>query len=103
MMRSSVDLPQPDGPSRQTNSPSLMSRLMSRMAAKRLAPLPYVFTTSRTLSRGSLMSLHFVPLFGDAIQALPERTVDEHHGEDQGESSGEQQRIVGLVRRFGDH
>jgi len=34
MMRSSVVLPQPDGPSRQTNSPWPTERLTSRSATK---------------------------------------------------------------------
>ncbi len=34
IMRSAVDFPQPDGPTRITNSPSLISKLMSRTASK---------------------------------------------------------------------
>ncbi len=42
MMLSSVDLPQPEGPSRQTNSPSLTSRSMSSSTVDLLAvPLEY--------------------------------------------------------------
>src|SRR6476469_4832119 len=40
-IRSNVDFPQPDGPTRMTNSPSLMSRLTSLTAGN---PSPYFFT-----------------------------------------------------------
>ena len=33
IIRSAVDLPQPDGPTRITNSPSLISKFMSRTAS----------------------------------------------------------------------
>ena len=38
MMCSSVDLPAPDGPMIETNSPSLMSTLMRRSTYVRLVP-----------------------------------------------------------------
>ena len=41
IIRSSVDLPHPDGPTRIMNSPSSMSRLMSLTALK---PSPYSLT-----------------------------------------------------------
>ena len=41
IMRSSVDFPQPDGPTRIMNSPSAMSRLTSFTAGK---PSPYCLT-----------------------------------------------------------
>ena len=41
-MRSSVDFPQPDGPTRIMNSPSAMSRLTSLTAVN---PSPYFLTT----------------------------------------------------------
>src|SRR5215213_10018642 len=41
IIRSSVDLPQPDGPTRIMNSPSAMSRLTSFTAGK---PSPYCLT-----------------------------------------------------------
>ena len=42
-MRSSVDLPQPEGPTSTTNSPSLMSKLNPRM----IGTLPKDFCTLR--------------------------------------------------------
>src|SRR4051812_33309404 len=43
IIRSSVDFPQPDGPTRMTNSPSAMSRLTPFTARK---PSPYCLTMS---------------------------------------------------------
>ena len=39
-MRSKVDLPQPEGPTMTTNSPSLMLALRSWMTVLALAPVP---------------------------------------------------------------
>src|SRR3954462_11486282 len=44
IIRSSVDFPQPDGPTRIMNSPSAMSRLTSLTAGK---PSPYCLTMLR--------------------------------------------------------
>ena len=44
IIRSSVDFPQPDGPTRIMNSPSAMSRLTSFTAGK---PSPYFLTMLR--------------------------------------------------------
>jgi hypothetical protein len=41
-MRRSVDFPQPDGPTRTTNSPSPIAMLTSSTATN---PLPYTFVT----------------------------------------------------------
>ena len=53
-MLSSVLLPQPDAPSRQTNSPGATSRLMRSSAATEARPLPNTFETSamETADRG---------------------------------------------------
>ena len=45
-MLSSVLLPQPDAPSRQTNSPGATSRLMWSSAATEARPFPNTFDTS---------------------------------------------------------
>src|SRR5579862_7394378 len=47
MMCSSVDLPAPDGPMIDTNSPSLMSSAMRRSTHVRLAPSAYDFSMFR--------------------------------------------------------
>src|SRR5579871_1588304 len=47
MMWSSVDLPAPDGPMMDTNSPSLMSIATRRNTHVRLAPSAYDFSTFR--------------------------------------------------------
>src|SRR5690349_5607954 len=57
IIRSAVDLPQPDGPTRIMNSPSWMSRFMSLTASKPSANV--LVTPSRTISDigGSPLSL----------------------------------------------
>ena len=47
MMWSSVDLPAPDGPMIDTNSPSLMSSVMRRRTHVRLVPCAYDFSMLR--------------------------------------------------------
>ncbi len=49
---SSVDLPQPDAPSRQTNSPGSTCRSMPRSAVTASAPCPNVLPTPRSVSAG---------------------------------------------------
>src|SRR5260221_2462464 len=48
MMCSSVDLPAPDGPMMDTNSPSLMSSAIRRSTQVRLAPSAYDFSRLRS-------------------------------------------------------
>ena len=50
---SSVDLPHPDAPSRQTNSPGWTCRSMSRSAVTASGPVPKVLPTSRSISAGA--------------------------------------------------
>src|SRR5215207_2745860 len=54
IIRSAVDLPQPDGPTRIMNSPSSMSRFMSLTASK---PSANVLVTPSRLSLTSVGSL----------------------------------------------
>jgi hypothetical protein len=49
-MRSAVDLPQPEGPSSDTNSPARTSRLKSPSAT---VPLSYIFATLRNETMGA--------------------------------------------------
>ncbi len=49
---SSVDLPQPDAPSRHTNSPDRTVRSMSRSAVTAPGPAPKVLPTPRSTTRG---------------------------------------------------
>ena len=51
-MLSSVLLPQPDAPSRQTNSPGATSRLMWSSAATEARPFPNTFDTSAIETAG---------------------------------------------------
>src|SRR5262249_44304529 len=62
-MRSSVDFPQPDGPTMQTNSPGAMRRLMSSSATTRPGPLKYS-------SRNPVMSIA-APRRSTAIDIFP--------------------------------
>src|SRR3954468_15064780 len=57
IMRSSVDFPQPEGPTRIMNSPSAMSRLTSLTAGK---PSPYFLTMFRI----SMEAIGLVPFRG---------------------------------------
>src|SRR5262249_37355221 len=54
IMRSAVVFPQPDGPTRTTNSPSRTSRLRSRTA---LVPSPYTLPSSLNTSWATNVSL----------------------------------------------
>ena len=55
IIRSTVDFPQPDGPTRIMNSPSAMSRLTSLTAGK---PSPYFLTMlRRVISAMSLLGV----------------------------------------------
>src|SRR6266487_4552895 len=74
IMFSVVDLPHPDGPTRITNSPSPMSRLIESTAS---APSGYRFVTlSRTISAISL-SLH-----GTGRQPRDDAALKEEHEHD---------------------
>src|SRR5919109_1570068 len=69
---SSVDLPQPDGPSRLTNSPGATRKLTSRSACR---PLAYVFETRST----STLSGTAATVAGSVAQA-PLRCKSARHG-----------------------
>src|SRR5262245_18368324 len=64
---SSVDLPAPDGPMIETNSPSLMSALMRRRTNVRPTPCGYDFSTDRRdiSNVGLLGNRHRHPLLDD--------------------------------------
>src|SRR5688500_19002455 len=69
MIRSSVVLPQPEGPSRQTNSPCATERLTPRSATK----APKCFSTPSTLSaslRFGFCVIALVPFGEDAVAVL---------------------------------
>src|SRR5918994_2832309 len=74
MMRSNVDLPQPDGPTKTTNSPSSTDRLMSRrisVAPKDLAT-PWRETSAIAVNSWKKLSLH-----GTGSEAAHEITGEE--------------------------
>src|SRR5262249_59623763 len=73
-----VDLPQPDGPTRMTNSPSAISRLIlstaSAPSGKRL------LTWSRTIS--ATVSPHVLALNGTRRQSSDDPALEEQHEDD---------------------
>src|SRR5258708_40379162 len=71
-MWSSVDLPAPDGPMIETNSPSLMSALMRRRTNVRPTPCGYDFSTARR-------EMSIEHLFGDGHRhaLFDDATVEE--------------------------
>src|SRR5215472_17381233 len=90
IMLSVVDLPHPDGPTRMTNSPSAMSRLMSSTASapsgKRLVML------SRTISATGL-SLGPLALDRAGGQPRDDPALEEQHEDDDG--NGDDHRRCG--------
>src|SRR6185295_18502100 len=83
MMRSRVVLPQPDGPSKQTNSPWATDRLTSRRATK----LPKCLETPSTARAVASLRFGFCvialfPLGEDAVAVLrrPAEIVFHQHG-----------------------
>src|SRR4051794_32454811 len=77
IIRSAVDFPQPDGPTRITNSPSAISRSMCFTASK---PSGYRLVTSRNwiLATGPSLSLYRARRQAGHDPALE----DEHHDDD---------------------
>src|SRR3954449_5116714 len=81
IMRSAVDFPQPDGPTRITNSPSAMSRLRSFTASK---PSGYrLVTWSRTISDMRWLSFSLA-LDGARRQAGHDAALEDQHHDDDG-------------------
>src|SRR5579864_6178704 len=62
---SSVDLPAPDGPMMETNSPSLISALMRRRTKVLVGPCSKYFSTFRRTIRGELICI-YIRLWGRA-------------------------------------
>src|SRR6266568_3728952 len=89
IMLSVVDLPQPDGPTRITNSPSAMSRLTSSTASapsgKRLVML------SRTISATGL-SLSPLALDRAGCQPRNDPALEEQHEDDDGNGDDHRRR-----------
>src|SRR2546429_736477 len=61
---SSVDLPAPDGPMMETNSPSLISALMRRRTKVLVGPCSKYFSTFRRTIIGELIDTLILLLFG---------------------------------------
>src|SRR5215208_6190681 len=110
IMRSAVDLPDPDGPTRIMNSPSLMSRSMFRTASK---PSGYrLVILSRTISAiGSFSSLSLHGARGQAGHdaALEEQYEDDDRDGDDDRRGGDvagwlsELRLAGEERQRGGH
>src|SRR5436189_5188387 len=77
IIRRAVDFPQPDGPTRITNSPSLTSRFMSLTASKPSAKR--LLTPSRTISAICVPSLS---LHGARRQSGDDAALEEQHEDD---------------------
>src|SRR5690625_4300217 len=60
-MRRNVDLPQPEGPTMQTNSPSATSRLQSPIATPVPRAVSNVLLTFRALILGGVATLPYSP------------------------------------------
>src|SRR5947209_7080291 len=113
IIRSSVDFPQPDGPTRIMNSPSAMSRLTSLTARY---PSPYCLTMWRisieairvSVSRWGVLSLgHDVPrgsaldrAVGEAGDDPPLEQQDQHDDRDRDDDRGRRDR-AGRVLELG--
>src|SRR3954465_12204345 len=81
IIRSAVELPDPDGPTRIMNSPSLMSRSMSRTASK---PSGYrLVTLSRTIS--DIPSPSYLSLTAAGRQTGDDAALEEQHEDDDGD------------------
>src|SRR6266849_4031323 len=101
MMRSRVDLPQPDGPSSPTNSPGRIVMSTSRPATHARPQPAYSFPPPRSSSRlplpATLMrssSLHPIALFRQPVHGAPESAVDQDDGGDERQSRGQQQGVI---------
>src|SRR5271156_3311894 len=62
---SSVDLPAPEGPMMETNSPSLISTLMRRSTKVLVGPCSKYFSTFRSVRIGELIV--YVPIVGQVL------------------------------------
>src|SRR3954451_25047628 len=78
-MRSNVDFPQPDGPTRMTNSPSRMSRLTSFTAGK---PSPYFLTMFLSWISDMSAPSALDRTVGEAGDDLP---LEQQHEDDDGD------------------
>src|SRR6187200_1268095 len=79
IIRSAVDFPQPDGPTRMTNSPSLIVRFMCLTASK---PSGYRLTTSSN-SISAMLEWLLSALDRAGGQARDDALLEEQHEEDQ--------------------
>src|SRR5262245_33100047 len=81
MMRSSVDLPQPEAPIRQTNSPLSMARSMRASASISPSPTGKRLVTPRTASRGRLPPSRMM------LRAPAQHPVADHHDDAVGDEA----------------
>src|SRR5262245_20784794 len=79
MILSSVDLPQPEAPIRQTNSPFSICRLASRRAVTFSSPMVKIFVTSR-MSRKVLATVLRAPS-QDVVVERDDQPVAEETGD----------------------
>src|SRR5262249_9158878 len=112
MMRSNVDLPQPERPSSATISLSRRVRFTLSSTTWSAAPLgPYMWlrcsisTSGVVVARtsiGTVQSVEPEATFGETIERPPQQPVDQHHEQRHHADAQHDARIVAGLRRFGD-
>src|SRR5215216_7519953 len=88
IIRSSVDFPQPEGPTRIMNSPSAMSRLTSFTAAN---PSPYCLTTFLIVISATGMLLRSA-FDGASREASDDPTLEHQHDDDDRDGDDDRRR-----------
>src|ERR1700710_446916 len=86
MMFISVDLPQPDGPTIATNSPSATDSVNPSTTGRRPASVSKPFFTPWMSILADIAPLHCLESFeqaGDAVQQEPDQADDDHAGDDE--------------------
>src|SRR6218665_2424436 len=105
MMRSRVDLPEPDGPSSATISPSARwkstpSSTVRALPSEALKPLPTFFSSINAPMPAAPSEMH--SRFGDAVQPAPDPVVHSHHEHAHHANAQRDAREVADGRHLGD-
>src|SRR5258706_7419194 len=87
-MRSNVDLPQPEAPIRQTNSPLLTIRSMWCSASTRSWPMTKVLLTSRTCRNGRRSATVLRAPAQDVVVQRDDQAVAEESGDADDDHAG---------------
>src|SRR4051794_6651040 len=106
MMRSSVDLPHPEAPIRQTNSPFSITRFTLRNASTCSLPIMKVLPTSWTARndlRGAMLSTMLRAPAQDAIVERDDQPVGRKAGETDDDHAGDHEVGAGQRASVHDH